>query len=129
MKNRGFTLVELLVVIAIIGVLAGVLLMTIDPLEQINKGKDGGSINRSKELVDAATRWYATRQTEPTCDGTANSLVGTELKSNFSCTGLILGGSAGVYDSTFTPLSKAYAAKCGGRAVGTETCIVPTEFQ
>jgi prepilin-type N-terminal cleavage/methylation domain-containing protein len=125
MKNRGFTLVELLVVIAIIGVLAGVLLMTIDPLEQINKGKDGGSINRSKELVDAATRWYATRQTEPTCDG----LVGTELKSNFSCTGLILGGSAGVYWSTFTPLSKAYAAKCGGRAVGTETCIVPTEFQ
>ena len=39
MKN-GFTLVELIIVIAVIGVLAVVLMMAINPIEQINKAKD-----------------------------------------------------------------------------------------
>ncbi|MBI2430422.1 MAG: prepilin-type N-terminal cleavage/methylation domain-containing protein [Candidatus Levybacteria bacterium] len=37
---RGFTLIELLVVIALIGVLGSVLLVIIDPLGQIRKGRD-----------------------------------------------------------------------------------------
>lgn len=39
-KVKGFTLIELLVAIALIGVLSSVLVVVIDPLGQIKKGRD-----------------------------------------------------------------------------------------
>ena len=38
--RRGFTLIELLVVIAVIGVLAGIVLLAINPAEQLARGRD-----------------------------------------------------------------------------------------
>ena len=37
--RKGFTMIELLVVIAVIGILAVALLATLNPLEQIRKGR------------------------------------------------------------------------------------------
>lgn len=41
-RNRGFTLIELLIVIAVIGVLAAVILVAIDPLQQLARARDAG---------------------------------------------------------------------------------------
>lgn len=52
-SKEGFTLVELLVVIAIIGVLAGVVLVAINPLELLRKGRDATRLQDVENLHKA----------------------------------------------------------------------------
>ena len=61
MKNKGFTMIELLVVIAVIGILAVAVLSAINPIEQINRGKDTGSRSDAEQLISAIDRFYATK--------------------------------------------------------------------
>ena len=59
--QKGFTLIELLVVIAILGVLAASVLVAINPLEQLARGRDAGrksTINQIGHGIEA----YATAQ-------------------------------------------------------------------
>ena len=63
--SRGFTLIELLVVIAIIGILAVAVLSAINPLEQINKGRDTSTNADAAQLQGAVERYYANLQTYP----------------------------------------------------------------
>lgn len=51
--SKGFTLIELLVVIAIIGVLAGAIIVAIDPAEQIARANDAGRKTQAGQLADA----------------------------------------------------------------------------
>ncbi len=60
-QNKGFTLIELLIVIALLGALAVGLLATIDPFEQLKKGRDTSLRNTVSEFYNANLRYYSTK--------------------------------------------------------------------
>ncbi len=75
----GFTMIELLVVIAVIGVLAVAVLSSIDPIEQINKGRDTRKRSNAAQLINAVDRFYAIQEKYPWNEATyATELNGTD---------------------------------------------------
>jgi prepilin-type N-terminal cleavage/methylation domain-containing protein len=58
-KKLGFTMIELLIVIAVLGILAVAVLSAINPIEQINRGKDTGSRSDAEQLLSSIDRFYA----------------------------------------------------------------------
>lgn len=61
-KQAGFTMIELLVVISVIGVLAVAVLSSINPIEQINKGRDTRTRSDAAQLINALERYFATHE-------------------------------------------------------------------
>jgi prepilin-type N-terminal cleavage/methylation domain-containing protein len=59
--SRGFTMIELLIVIAVLGVLAVAVLATINPIEQINRGRDTNSRGDTEQLLSAIDRYNANK--------------------------------------------------------------------
>ena len=57
--TKGFTMIELLVVIAVIGILSVALLATLNPLEQIRKGRDTSSRTDASQALSALERYNA----------------------------------------------------------------------
>lgn len=57
--RRGFTLLELLITIGILGVLAAGLLTSVDPFEQLKKGRDTNAQEASISLLQAFVGYYA----------------------------------------------------------------------
>lgn len=57
--QAAFTMIELLIVIAILGILAVAVLAAINPIEQINRGRDTGSRSDAEQLLSAIDRYYA----------------------------------------------------------------------
>jgi prepilin-type N-terminal cleavage/methylation domain-containing protein len=64
-SGNGFTMIELLVVIAVIGVLAVAVLSSINPIEQINKGRDTRTRSDAAQLINAVDRYYAIHEVYP----------------------------------------------------------------
>jgi prepilin-type N-terminal cleavage/methylation domain-containing protein len=64
-RNAGFTMIELLVVIAVIGVLAVAVLSSINPIEQINKGRDTRTRSDAAQLIGAIDRYYSSLELYP----------------------------------------------------------------
>lgn len=58
-NSTGFTMIELLIVIAILGILAVAVLSAINPIEQINRGRDTGSRSDAEQLLSAIDRFNA----------------------------------------------------------------------
>ncbi|MFZ1721323.1 MAG: prepilin-type N-terminal cleavage/methylation domain-containing protein [Microgenomates group bacterium] len=59
-KNAaGFTMIELLIVIAILGILAVAVLSALNPIEQINRGRDTGYRSDAEQLLNAFERYQA----------------------------------------------------------------------
>lgn len=70
-RNLGFTMIELLIVIAILGILAVAVLAAINPIEQINRGRDTGNRSDAEQLISAIDRFSAFQGFAPW----ANSVV------------------------------------------------------
>lgn len=60
-SSDGFTMIELLIVITILGILATAVLSAINPIEQINRGRDTGSRSDAEQLLSAMERYNAFR--------------------------------------------------------------------
>jgi len=81
--KKGFTLVELLIVIAIIGVLAVVVLVAINPVEQLAKTRDSGRISSVTQLGHALQAYYTSKNAiyPPEASWNASMVVSGELST------------------------------------------------
>lgn len=75
-RQAGFTMIELLVVIAVIGVLAVAVLSSINPIEQINKGRDTRTRSDAAQLINATDRFFAVHEIYPWNDASYNTSLG-----------------------------------------------------
>ena len=76
-KNEGFTLVELIVVIAIVAVLAGVLMLAINPAALLAKSRDAKRMEDLDVLNKAITLALAEREITLAAAGPNTSVAGT----------------------------------------------------
>ncbi len=58
-SQLGFTMIELLIVITILGILAVAVLSAINPIEQINRGRDTGRQSDAEQLLSGIDRYNA----------------------------------------------------------------------
>lgn len=63
--SKGFTLIELLVVIAILGILAGAVLVAVNPGEQLARGRDSGRKSAVNQLGRALQAYYTAQVAYP----------------------------------------------------------------
>lgn len=114
--RAGFTMIELLVVIAVIGVLAVAVLSSINPIEQINKGRDTGHRSDAAQLINAVDRYYSIHELYPWNDATYNTLL-TDSQNDLPATALPGGTPAncatsqntGTVPGTFCKITSAAA--------------------
>ncbi|MCL5411279.1 MAG: type II secretion system GspH family protein [Patescibacteria group bacterium] len=93
-SQKGFTLIELLVVIAIVGVLAGAVLVAINPTERINEANDANKKSKLGQVAQAVESCYTNNNASyANCDTIAELEIGQYLK-----TGVITDNPASLTD-------------------------------
>lgn len=76
-SSKGFTLIELLVVIAVLGVLATIVLLAVNPAEQIARGRDSSRVSAVTQLGRALQGYFTANNASLPVPGTTwiSSLV------------------------------------------------------
>jgi len=117
-KKRGFTLIELLVVIAIIGILATIVLVSLNTARA--KARDARRSSDMHQISLAMEMYYDSNTSSYT-----NPNAGADWNSNFSttCTGTISKGSSVFMAALPTdPGTKTYYCSNGGDTDGNTYC-------
>ncbi len=109
-NQRGFTLIELLVVIAIIGILASVVLASLNSARI--KARDARRISDIKQLQLALELYYDTNQTYPAGSGAASTTLAALVTSKYISTIPQDPTNGGVYDYTYASADSGTGAAC-----------------
>jgi prepilin-type N-terminal cleavage/methylation domain-containing protein len=141
LAQGGFTMIELLIVIAIIGVLAVAVLSSINPIEQINKGRDTRLRSDASQLLAATDRYYASKEVYPwnvTTDSyTSTTLNDPEALFDFSASGRdwdwgnVMVETAEIKESFVARLASdnsIIVAKPAGVTATTYACFLPASL-
>ncbi len=129
---KGFTLIELLIVIAILGILAAVVLVAINPAEQLARARDAGRQSGISQLGHALQSYYTTQQSLPTSTGSATWDFQATLISTQDIQNNITAPTSGVTAcsptaSTTVSISHGY---CYSESAGTSFVVwTPLESQ
>lgn len=127
--SSGFTLIELLIVIGILGILAALLLATIDPFQQLKKGQDTQARETAASYLDANTRYFGTHNGYPWTVGSAACQTAgvpnkKQLVTYTACiTDVVNDGELkGGFTAASTALSQVYATANGNSLT---VCYLP----
>lgn len=136
---KGFTLIELLIVIAVLGVLAAIVLIAINPGEQIARGKDASRLQVVAQLGHAMQAYFTNQGSLPVysnawqqaliSSGDLNTIQAAPDDGNAVCAASypysqnrICYASSGTDFAIWTGVeSKQYKVKAGGGA----ECVSP----
>lgn len=105
---KGFTMIELLIVIAVLGILAVAVLSAINPIEQINRGRDTSSKSDAEQLLSAIDRYNAMKGLWPWQDEVGDNSDGIDF------TTVTKGDPSGSKCSMLANLSTGFSPECPG---------------
>lgn len=76
-KLTGFTLIELLIVVAIVAILAGVVLIAVNPARQMGQARNAERAAEVNAILSAINQYQIDNATLPACITTSDSCIGT----------------------------------------------------
>jgi prepilin-type N-terminal cleavage/methylation domain-containing protein len=86
-QTRGFTLIEILVVMGMIGILAGTVLVAVNPLKQFAQARNTQRVSNVNAILNAIGNRIADNNGMFASDGTCNYALPTNEAKNISDTG------------------------------------------